>query len=782
MKLLINFVLQNKSRIKFLFGTPLTILALGFIFSSFYSRLDTILPRIGQINALLLISSVLLFACFFFLKGLVWVKIIEFLGVKPNPLEDIYFLSTSEIKRYIPGSIFAFVNRVAIYSGKQSARSTLKGILLEQLLLVLSSLTVSIPALLYFAPILEQRYSISRSLLVGVCVVVIVLTVSGLYYLYSKQGLKRITLANIFSLASMYGLSVISWTIFGVASYLTVTSFTYLDPILFLQLCAFFVLAWLIGYLSFVTPMGLGVREAVIAAGLVSFVPTLAIASFIAILLRIIFTLSELVFLAVFYLLQKYKTAINFIESKDYFYKMALVIIAAVYSILFSYFSIDRHNNFYTGRYDLGNMDQTVWNTLNGRLFMFTNPDTGQNVSRLTFHSDFLLVLLAPFYLVWNDPRTLLIIQSIAISLGVFFVYSLAKEVLKNKDIAFALAAAYLLNPFLQRQNIYDFHAVSLASTFLLAAFYFLYSKRWAWGVVFLALSVLSKENIFIITFLMGVYLVISKKNVKLGAAVAVTSGLAFIFIMKVLIPNVRGGSHFALQFLSYKGDSLEQVVLNIIVHPIQTISTALDNHGVFYVFRLLLPLGFLSILGLPFLAFAVPDIFKNLLANNSNFRDIYYQYMAEITPFVYISAIFGIKLVASKFKKLPPQFVILYILVFSLIAFWYYSPLPGTKRANLANFREQLPNRNEIKAVIATIDLTKSVSATNNLGAHVAHRQNLYTFPNATESADVVLFLLRKNSGSYDSELEGVVNLQENSKYKLDKKIGDFYMFERIR
>ena len=92
------------------------------------------------------------------------------------------------------------------------------------------------------------------------------------------------------------------------------------------------------------------------------------------------------------------------------------------------------------------------------------------------------------------------------------------------------------------------------------------------------------------------------------------------------------------------------------------------------------------------------------------------------------------------------------------------------------------MPNRNEIKAVIATIDLTKSVSATNNLGAHVAHRQNLYTFPNATESADVVLFLLRKNSGSYDSELEGVVNLQENSKYKLDKKIGDFYMFERIR
>lgn len=52
-----------------------------------------------------------------------------------------------------------------------------------------------------------------------------------------------------------------------------------------------------------------------------------------------------------------------------------LLICIGIYIYYFSSFTFAKQDMFLTGRYDLGNMDQTVWNTLHGRIFTFTNPD-----------------------------------------------------------------------------------------------------------------------------------------------------------------------------------------------------------------------------------------------------------------------------------------------------------------------------------------------------------------------------------------------------------------------
>src|SRR5690606_35418815 len=118
-------------------------------------------------------------------------------------------------------------------------------------------------------------------------------------------------------------------------------------------------------------------------------------------------------------------------------------------------------------------MDQTVWNTLHGRVFQFTNPDGIENISRLAFHADFILILLSPLYLIWSDPRMLLLVQTVVLGLGGYFVYKIALHVLKHKTLAVVFSILFLLNPLVQKQNLYDFHAVTLATTFLLAGWYF---------------------------------------------------------------------------------------------------------------------------------------------------------------------------------------------------------------------------------------------------------------------------------------------------------------------
>src|ERR1051325_610728 len=84
-----------------------------------------------------------------------------------------------------------------------------------------------------------------------------------------------------------------------------------------------------------------------------------------------------------------------------------LALFALLYSIYFTLASFLRYINYYTGRFDLGNMSQTVWNTVHGNFFILTNPNGTSEISRLAFHADFILVLLAPFYLIWEDPRML---------------------------------------------------------------------------------------------------------------------------------------------------------------------------------------------------------------------------------------------------------------------------------------------------------------------------------------------------------------------------------------
>src|SRR5690606_16395553 len=97
---------------------------------------------------------------------------------------------------------------------------------------------------------------------------------------------------------------------------------------------------------------------------------------------------------------------------KDYFLVIAAAA-AVAYFITFSALSIIKHENLQSGRFDLGNMSQTVWNTSRGNFFQLTNPDGTQQISRLGIHSDFFLILFAPFYLLWSDPAVLLIGQTL---------------------------------------------------------------------------------------------------------------------------------------------------------------------------------------------------------------------------------------------------------------------------------------------------------------------------------------------------------------------------------
>lgn len=466
-----------------------------------------------------------------------------------------------------------------------------------------------------------------------------------------------------------------------------------------------------------------------------------------------------------------------------YKHEVILGILICIYIAYFTLAGFLRYDNFYTGRFDLGNMDQTVWNTINGRLFQ-ASDDSGSIVSRLSYHADFLLILISPFYLLWPHPKTLLLLQTIVLSLGAVFVFLIAKRILKNKNLALLFGFLYLVNPLVQHTNLYDFHAVTFATTFLLASFYFLIKRKYVLLVAFLLLSGVAKEQVWIITSFFGFPLLLQKtKKIRLlGLAITIFSLSIFGYLVNYAIPQSFGDQHFALAFYSDFGDSPISVISSIIFQPQRVFSLIFEPSRLDYLYKTFAPLGFLSLVSPLTLIFAVPDILIDLLSNNSQLRQIYYQYSAAITPFVFVSSIYAAKQIMKWFPKIPKLYIALYLLFFALFSAYSFGPLPGAKNPNLDMFVKPYPSEKIVEKFLSVIPKEYSVAATNNLGSHVSQRQKIATIPLGIDKAGVVLFLLNDKTAqpSLEAQKEMAENLKQDRNYDIIFEKNDFVAFKK--
>lgn len=753
-----------KEYLKFFLGVPLTAVSFFFIAKFIYSGKGEILPQIFNFKSLPFALGIFFLILFFLFRSLVWKELLKNEGHAMGIAESTYLLANAEIKRYIPGSILSFIARIHFFNSFEiPRRRIIKLILYESALFVITSALISVPAIFYFFP--SFRILIAPVLLILVVTVVIFL--------------KRNIPLNRFE--KPFILMIFAWIFYGLGNYLISNSFVYIDPSRILETSSFFVLAWLVGYLVLIVPMGLGVREGVVTFGLFTLMP-ISLAATVALTTRIIFVFSEVLFLVLSYLTYRfipYLLGAGFIKTKLKIENHLLILWVSIASYItyFTYYSFQRHANFFTGRFDLGNMDQTVWNTLSGRIFQLTNPDGTSTIPRLAIHADFILILLSPFYLIWNDPRMLLFIQTVILGVGAYFVYLIANHVLKNNSVSTILGISYLLNPFVQKQNLFDFHAVVLATTFLLGAFYCTQIKKYKFFFLFLILAVLTKENIYLIGSIFGLYLAYQTKNKK-WLFLTLANLLIFYVLISKLIPMSRGGQHFATEYFAEFGDTPPAILISLIFNPLKTASSLLSQSNLNYLYSLFLPVGLLSFLAPLTLILALPDLAINLLSKNENLKNLTFHYAATIVPFVYISAIYGLKRVFDlRIKFVGTKFIAFILIIFSLYASYEYGALPGAKNPSLEIYTRSVSEKNEIKRFLKLIPQDISVAATNNLGAQLSHRTRIYTVPYGLDEADVVVFLLNDPYAqpSLSDQREYARNLQNNPSYIEIYRAGDF-------
>ncbi len=442
----------------------------------------------------------------------------------------------------------------------------------------------------------------------------------------------------------------------------------------------------------------------------------------------------------------------------------------ALYIIFVGSIAILRHTHFETQAYDLGIFTQTFWNTLRGDIMQNTLEAIPNH---LGVHMSPFLFLLVPGYALFPSPYFLLLIQTIALGLGAWPVYLIAKYLLRNPRWALAIALLYLFYFPLHSINLFEFHEIAFFIPLFLAAFYKALQKQWGWTSFFLVLAASTKEDAILAVLFFGIYLLCAPSEInqhnqkKIGVSIIICATLYLFLAVKILMPYFGGGLLHTYYYNQF-GTTPKEIIITIFTQPLFTLSAIFTAQKMTYLFWLFAPVAFLPFLSWRSLILLIPGLAENLLANHAPQFSSLYHYDALLVSGIFIGAIYGIKTLMDR----RPFASLQWILIGAMgITFLIRSPL------TLFHFPVTLFQTNQeqviLNSIVDTLPPQASVSSFTRLVPHLANRKKIYLLGLEPEAPDFVII--------DGSDLSGFANPEVFQAYADNYVLSKHYQFQEI-
>jgi uncharacterized membrane protein len=403
--------------------------------------------------------------------------------------------------------------------------------------------------------------------------------------------------------------------------------------------------------------------------------------------------------------------------------RAVLVLALAGFVATFTLQTWTAHARFGTYGFDVGIFDQGTW-----LLSQLHSPFvTIRGLNLFGDHASYILVLVAPLYWIWADPRLLLLLQVFGLAAPAVALYVVAARRFANPAAGLAIAVAYLAYPAMQWAATWQFHPETLAAGFLAGAVVAADARRDRLLVVCVALALLCKEDVGLVVAGFGVMLWLNG-DPRRGKRLAVAGLGWFLITTFALIPLVsRAGSpHFALNY-GIRDDSLVTALASLPKLTLQAISFALTNNGLRYLLLIFVPLALLPLASWRSLAPVAGPIALNLAATHPYQHEIRYHYLAVSSLFLVLAAAAGIAALTARRRSLLGALCLVLLLAVG-VSDYLYGPAPWSKTPSLGTEPASAAARYE---ALARVDDGGGVSAQFHLISHLAERKDAYEFPN---------------------------------------------------
>lgn len=406
-----------------------------------------------------------------------------------------------------------------------------------------------------------------------------------------------------------------------------------------------------------------------------------------------------------------------------------LFLMLSLYILIIGGFSLARHWSFQTAMFDLGVNHQAVWFTLHGQLFRQTEG------SALAYHFEPIILLLAPFLLIWDKAETLLILQTFLLASGAIPLFLMARDKLKNELVALTFPLVYLLSPALQAANLADFHTAPLAVPFFLFACYFAHRRSVVPFLAFAILAMLAREDMFYLAFLLGLYSLFRLSR-RVGIALIALSLLYGACAFTIIIP------HYARETF---GENYIYIARYRDLRSLKEAWSLILSRGPGYGAFLLAHTGFLSLLAPEILFFSAPFFLLNVLSNYPPTYTGEQHYSAIFLPFLTISALVGMTRLKERARMVLSAWMVVGALVLHFLR--GFTPLAWN-----VPFPEVTPHHRLLSRFEALIPPEASLSTTVGLYPHFTDRARVYPFP-STEAADFILLDVTSTTDMHPSD-----------------------------
>lgn len=413
---------------------------------------------------------------------------------------------------------------------------------------------------------------------------------------------------------------------------------------------------------------------------------------------------------------------------------------ALLYAVLLSAVTILRHNSFTTHAFDLGIHDQAIYNILHSG-YMRTTLYGPYAIDYLGDHFSPILFLLAPIYALFQDARTLLVVQSSALAAGAIPLYLLTRTKTRSALLGLALTLTYLLYPALHGVNLRDFHQIALVCAPLLAAFYFLERGRDIPFLIALGLALIVKEEVALTVAAVGAYLFLGKGRRRLGVGVLLAGLVYFALAVGWAMPHLGGKPQIDTRFGGYMASGwggAAGVAWTLLTNPLFTVTWVLGNpQKLIFLLQIFLPVLFLPLLA-PAAAWlaALPALAILLLTSAHTQYDITYHYTAHLIPTVFYLAALGVARIGDR-QESGRVALAAGLLVVALTMNYLYGPL-----ISKSGLRLSMPDRHDaiVAGFVAQIPREASVSALSDIVTHLTARRTAYLFPDVADAEYLLL------------------------------------------
>lgn len=426
--------------------------------------------------------------------------------------------------------------------------------------------------------------------------------------------------------------------------------------------------------------------------------------------------------------------------------------LALVYTVFLTTLSIVQHQGLKTQMNDLGNADQALWAAASGDLAMTQSNDLdGKLRSRIGVHANLIFYLLSLFYLVWPDPKLLLVLTSLACAAAGGGLYAIARQRLGNTWWAVVPAVAFWMSPIVHDSNLFDFHIITVATALLVWTFWAFDAGRPKTAWILLVLSLLCSEDIALVTLMLGFYLSLSRSH-RTGFLVMGLSLLYFLTVLYIFVPAFNEGHGLSkLEGLgnrySWLGANHAEIFTAILNKPGMVLNHILQPDRLRLPFYLLLCGGIAGFGAWRVLIMSLPQITAALLANGiwmTRITGTYYWIISE--AIIVVACILSAeRRIRNNPGKFPYQLA--YLGVATLVLSILFSPLPHGIFFSWKNYSLP-PERLTLQDMVRIIPRDAAVCVQNNLGPHLSQRRDIAAFPRRCDKAEYALFHLRYVGG----------------------------------